>query len=464
MRTPPVPSAIRPSSPVSPASAAWRSASIARLRRASARDVAMDGPVPLRVLPEQALLAVVLDQRMQPHAAPPPPAVDTSPASAANDPIRRRALRSPVTSPTISGSSGPNSAMSSRNSRSAPGMPRHSRVSIHPATAWSPPAAPAAPWCRALRWMRSAMAHPAESAATALSSRRDSLSSRTARCRASRSAAPSAVTVTPRPSSANIAMSSRGGGSRNAIATWRLSGARLSSAFSAPAAAGRRSRSTSSSTSTHGAPWRASARTSSSSRYFGLAVGARVRRRRRRRRAGVLALAPLAGRTEGGEPGLLEGEGEIGRHRPGVLLVEHQPRDRDALLAQRPAAVGEEGGLAEPAGRVQHRQRMPGQRAARLQLRALHVTLDRGRQPHLAPQQPGRIRPHRVRGLFRSVPRLRLAACQRSSLPVIAKPPPRFPFACQPSSRRDQVERHEHGFRAGQERVTLPGPVDPETW
>ena len=110
----------------------------------------------------------------------------------------------------------------------------------------------------------------------------------------------------------------------------------------------------------------------------GLTVRLRVRRRRR--------AAPLAGWTEGREPGLLEGVREMSRQRPRpVFLVQRKPRDRDALLAQRPAAPGEQGGLAEPSRGVQHRQAAIQERAAFLQLRALDVALDGVRQPYLVP-------------------------------------------------------------------------------
>ena len=110
----------------------------------------------------------------------------------------------------------------------------------------------------------------------------------------------------------------------------------------------------------------------------GLTVRLRVRRRRR--------AAPLAGWTEGRESGLLEGVREMSRQRPRpVLLVQREPRDRDALPVQRPAAPGEQGGLAEPSRGVQHRQAALQQRAAFLQLRALDVALDGVRQPYLVP-------------------------------------------------------------------------------
>ena len=61
------------------------------------------------------------------------------------------------------------------------------------------------------------------------------------------------------------------------------------------------------------------------------------------------------------------------------------------------AAAGEKRGLAEPAGRVQHRQAVLCQRAQGLKLLALHISLGRVRHPHLVRKQPRQADGRRLR-------------------------------------------------------------------
>ena len=125
---------------------------------------------------------------------------------------------------------------------------------------------------------------------------------------------------------------------------------------------------------------------------LGLAVGLWIRL------PGHAPRARPGARPERRESGLLEGERQVGRHRSGAVPpVEREPGDGDALLAQRAAAVREQGRLAEPAGGVQHRQSTVEERAAILHLRPLEEAVDGVGRPHLVAQQPGRVPdPHRI--------------------------------------------------------------------
>ena len=267
-RTPPVLSAMRPSSAASPASTAWRSASTARPRRASV------SAIPRWMARNRSGASANRRFSQWPRisgwsrtADPPPPVVDNSPSSASIDAIRSPAFRAPVTSSISSASSRSKSATSSTKSRSAAESPRHRRVSIHPAAMWSPPAAFSAPRRAALRWMWSASGQPAESAATAASSRRDSFLPKNREMSGVENRRSSAVSAAARPSSAGMAIASPAGRSRNAIPTCRWSGARRSSALISVTASRFCNRSTSSSASTAGALWRSSARISTLMRY-----------------------------------------------------------------------------------------------------------------------------------------------------------------------------------------------------
>ena len=119
---------------------------------------------------------------------------------------------------------------------------------------------------------------------------------------------------------------------------------------------------------------------------LGLAVGLRIRL------PGHAHGARPGARPERRESGLLKGERQVRRHRSGAVPpVEREPGDDDALLAQRAAAVREQGRLAEPAGGVQHRQPTAEERAAILHLRPLEEAVDGVGRPHLVAQQPGRV-------------------------------------------------------------------------
>ena len=107
------------------------------------------------------------------------------------------------------------------------------------------------------------------------------------------------------------------------------------------------------------------------------------------RQVGGLTAGIARGHFQGADAGLLEGQREVGgqRHRA-VLLVHRKPGDGHALPAQAMAAMGQQGGLAEAARRVQHGEAARRRRTGGLQVLARHVPLDRVGQFDLVGEEP----------------------------------------------------------------------------
>ena len=91
-----------------------------------------------------------------------------------------------------------------------------------------------------------------------------------------------------------------------------------------------------------------------------------------------------------GEPGVLEGEGDVGIEHLGIVArIDRDPGGDGAALGEPAAALGEQRGLAEPAGSHQHGQAVARRHRPLHQPLAVDVALHAVGHGHLAAQQPG---------------------------------------------------------------------------
>ena len=90
------------------------------------------------------------------------------------------------------------------------------------------------------------------------------------------------------------------------------------------------------------------------------------------------------------QPRALAGEGDAGVENPGlVLFVQRNPRRRHAVPGQAAAAFRKQRGLAETAGRHQHRHATPGRQRQLDQRGAVKISRRPLGNADLLPQQPG---------------------------------------------------------------------------